>query len=191
MFGGMSALAVGRSALRRRRAFDAAICTFAAAPEERREAVMREQLETTDVRGPAWYLLGCACLRAGRVREAARAFGAAHHHDCDLETAALLTFACLKAREGPGTDLIERVLTTWEEMQRPDVTRRTADRRMLRCLASTTRTAPELSPLGRLIWGVAGPAQQARIESILKTGDERWAPILARRAPAQKDAVTD
>ena len=143
------------------------IDTFLSSPIDRRADALRALLDTTDCRAPGWYLLGCLHLRSCRVKEAARAFGMAHHSDYRLETAALLTFACLKAKEGEGSDIIEQILVTWQEMKRPDVVHRAEDRRMLDCLASTTRDVPTTSQLGRLIWLVTGPAHQSKIEEML------------------------
>lgn len=166
---------------RRRRRYARAVRAFTTAPAEKRDEAMRALLREAATDAPAWYLLGCTHLRASRMREAARAFGFAHHCDCNLETAALLTFACLKAADGAASDIVEQILVTWEELGRPDPAHRVEDRQMLRCLAATTREAGRLAPLGRLIWLVTGPAQQARLERMLATRDPRFSPL---RAPA-------
>jgi hypothetical protein len=143
---------------RRIRCFDVAIRAFQDAPAADRSQAMRELIQATDSNGPAWYLLGCSLLRNDRTEEAARAFGMAYHRDCNLQTAALLTFACLKARSNDSADIIDQVLATWEEMHRPNILRKVEDRRLLDGLTETTREAPRLSPLGRMIWLVTGPA---------------------------------
>lgn len=103
----------------------------------------------------------------------------AHHCDCNLETAALLTFSCLKASEGEESDIIEQAVITWHEMDRLDPVGRAEDRCMLDCLASAAGGAPALSPLGRLIWLVTSPAQQSRLEAILASTDPRWTALRA------------
>ena len=162
------------SARLRRRCYDTALRTFLAAPAAERTDAMRELIQAEDGNAPAWYLLGCSLLRAERIDEAARAFGMAHHRDGNLQTAALLTFACLKTDRDRPCDIIEQILTTWQEMQRPDVLGKAHDRRLLDCLSATTRDAPRLSPLGRLMWLVTGPAEQSRIEKLLATDQPRW-----------------
>lgn len=162
-------------AWRRRKRLHAAIRLFLSTPAGRRSEALRAHLKHAPTDGPAWYLLGCTCLRAHRTREAARAFGLAHHCDCNLETAVLLTFACLKAGEGDDTDIIEQIRVTWEELGRPNPDHRAEDRKMLACLASTRQCRPggtvdqgmrnptSPPPLERLIRLVTEPAPQSRI----------------------------
>ena len=161
--------------LRRFREYQTVVSVFLAAPADQRADAIRARLNRNESSGPIWYLLGCLSLRNNQVKDAARAFGMAHHNDYRLETAALLTFACLKSKEGGGSDIIEQMLITWEEMNRPDFLRNREDRWMLNCLALTTRDAPKLSPLGCLIWSVTGPVQQSRIEELISTNDPRGA----------------
>ena len=149
---------------RRRACYAVAEETFSSSSPEDRVAALSNLLAGFEKDGPAWYLLGCSHLRAYRMKEAARAFGMAHHGDCNLESAALLTFACLKADDGEGSEIIERVLETWEEMRRPEIGRRIEDREMMQCLSASARDAPTLSRLGMLIWYVTGPAHQRKIE---------------------------
>lgn len=94
----------------------------------------------------------------------------AHHADCDLESAALLTFACLKAADGPDSDLVEKIISTWEEMRRPELLARPADSKMAACLATADPPPPRLSPLGRLVWPVVGPALRAEVERRIDQG---------------------
>jgi hypothetical protein len=139
---------------------------------------MRSLLDELYPSGPAWYLCGCACLGEYRAKHAARAFGMAHHADSNLETAALLTFACLKASDGEDSDLIEQITTTWHEMKKPDILRRQEDRLLLDCLETASAKAPpSLSPLGRLAWLVVGPVLRDRIERLVAGNDPRWAPL--------------
>lgn len=162
---------------RRHRYFDVAIKAFLGTPAAKRSTAMRELIQATDSNAPAWYLLGCSLLRDDRTKEAARAFGMAHHRDCNLQTAALLTFACLKTKSDDATDIIDQILATWEELRRPDVLRRVEDRLLLDCLIATTRETPHLSALGRMIWLVAGPASQSKIEELLETDGPRWSAL--------------
>ena len=172
--GAISAVHIRR---RRHRSFDVAIKTFQDAPAAKRADAMRKLIKIDNANGAAWYLLGCSLLRNNRTEEAARAFGMAHHRDCNLQTAALLTFACLKTAGNGSADIIEQILTTWEELHRPDVLHRVEDRRLLECMTRTAREAPRLSPLGRVIWLSTGPESQSRIEERLATGEPRWSAL--------------
>lgn len=120
------------------------------------------------------YLAGVSSLRGGRVKDAARAFGAAHHNNPHLETAALLTFACLKAKEGRDTDLLEHVVRTWREMKSPDVVAHAPDRLIIESMTDVKGCSVRLSPLGRLTWGVLPPSQQARMAELLNDATCRW-----------------
>ncbi len=123
----------------------------------------------------AWFLLGCARLREGRIGEAARAFGVAHHADYRIESAALLTFACLKASTAERSGILEQIFETWDEIGRPAVAAHREEGLLFDCLESTTRDLPELSPIGRLAWLVVGPDQQSDIERSVREGGSRWA----------------
>ncbi len=172
---GSAACAARRSRARYRRAIG---LWRATAPADRL-AAMQALLAAEGASGPAWYLCGCAALREYRCKEAARAFGMAHHADCNLETAALLTFACLKASEGETSDILEQIVITWREMNQPDVLRTGADRLMLECLSEDD--PPErLSPLTRLAWSVVGPALRTRLPIL--AADARWAALRSGRA---------
>jgi hypothetical protein len=139
---------------------------------------MRRLLDEPHPNGAAWYLCGCVYLSDCRARQAARAFGMAHHADTNLETAALLTFACLKASDGEDTDLIEQITSTWHEMKEPDILRRQEDRLLLDCLEATSGKVPaSLSPLGRMTWLVAGRVLRDRLERLVAGSDARWAPL--------------
>lgn len=159
-----------RGARRRRAQYNEAVRLWRETPEPRRREIFAALPPDGELNAPAWFLLGCICLRRHDTREAARAFGMAHHADWRLENAALLTFACLKATDGPGSDIAAQLAATWREMKRPDPLRRREDRLMLDCLAETTPGLPVLSDLGRLAWLVVGPelrpavAQQFAVE---------------------------
>lgn len=146
-----------------------AIRIFQSESPERRERSLRALVESQPAGAAARYLHGVICLRGGRVRDAARSIGAAYHRDCDLESAALLTFACLKARDGADSDIVPRIMQTWEESNRPLIPIRSADREIAECLSSTTRDPPSLSDIGALIWNVVGPSQQVDVEKLLQT----------------------
>ncbi|MFQ5423811.1 MAG: hypothetical protein ACE5F9_07505 [Phycisphaerae bacterium] len=131
-----------------------------------------------NVNAVAWYLVACGRLREQRTPEAARAFGIAHHADCNLESAALLTFACLKAASrGPGA-IVEQIAVTWDELGRPAIGDHREDRLVLECLASTTRDIPQLSPIGRLAWLVVAPPEQCAIEQALRNGKLAWVEVM-------------
>ncbi len=122
-----------------------------------------------------WYLNGTTALRTGQTRQAARAFGAAHHGDPNFETAALLTFACLKARDGQDSDILEQIVQTWMEMKRPDLLVRSEDRLIMDAMANAEGPMPSLSPLGRLAWCVVSADQRRRLESLLQDDTCEWA----------------
>ncbi|HKQ50170.1 MAG TPA: hypothetical protein VJZ71_18995 [Phycisphaerae bacterium] len=158
-----------RTARRRRRLYQDAMQLWQQTAPQARRTVFRKYVEGLDLSAPAWYLLGCAYLQEGRPRLAARAFGVAHHADYRLETAALLTFACLKAREGPDSDIIDQTIQTWHEMREPDLARHAPDRLMLDGLASM-ESPPALSPLGQLIWLTVSDPQRRQVEKRVANG---------------------
>ena len=164
------AAAVAGSSLRayseRRRRYSDAVHLWQSTPDERRLEVFSALPLEQDLNGPAWYLLGCAHLHHSQIRSAARAFGMAHHADCKLESAALLTFACLKAGEGSDSDVVDQIAITWDEMKRPEPLKCREDRLLLECLDTTVGPAPRLTPLGRLAWLVVGAALRPRVEQV-------------------------
>ncbi len=167
----VGAAASAVAAARRRRILCAqATGLWCQTPAEQRLEAISNLSSGTEPNGPAWYMIGCIHLGEYRTKKAARAFGIAHHADCNLETAALLTFACLKAAEGPDSDIVEQIITTWSEMGKPDVLRRRQDRRLLACLESTTCHAPALPPLGRLAWLVVGPGLRPKVQQLFASG---------------------
>ncbi|MBK8266884.1 MAG: hypothetical protein IPK83_00685 [Planctomycetes bacterium] len=133
------------------------------------DSALRDLIRTNPKNAGGWYFLGVLHLRACRIREAARCFGAAYHRNCDLETAVLFTFACLKARDGRQSDIVDQLLATWNEIREQDAPRTPDDRRIAEVLAETAPTETGLSLLGRLIWSVVGPDQRQSILTILKT----------------------
>ena len=158
------------AARRRQRGYQQALDAWRTSSPSERARIIGRMAEAADdgVRNAqAWYLLGCHHLSEGDYRKAARAFGIAHHADYRFTSAALLTFAALKAAGPAGGDWITLLAATWHEVGRPDPARTPEDARTLACLESTTRDPPLLSPLGRLAWLVSGPEAQARIEQIL------------------------
>ncbi len=159
-------LAAGATAFldarRRRREYDLATRLWRDTPDEERLDALTALAVDGHTNGPAWYLIGCAHLRLSHPKQAARAFGIAHHADCNLETAALLTFACLKARDGEDSDIIEQINDTWHEMNEPNIFHRKEDRRILACLGETSKTTPPgLAPPEQLAWSVLGPAARS------------------------------
>lgn len=170
-------LAVASSRDRTRRFNGASAAWLVTRPAERVDAL--GPYLTPDRRGnrnaAAWFLFGCAHLREGRIGDAARAFGVAHHADYRVESAALLTFACLKASAADQSGILKQIIDTWDEMGCPAVAERRAERLLFDCLESTTRDLPELSPIGRLAWLVVGADQQSGIERTIREGGSRWA----------------
>lgn len=127
--------------LRRRREVREAIVAWNdAAPESRIDIFTRRCAH--DPRAAAnWYLLGCAQVRRGDVAAGARYFGKAYHADWRLESAALMTFACLKASVGEGgaDSLRHHMVVTWGEMGRPALGRNAGERRILEALGAYVR----------------------------------------------------
>lgn len=155
---------------RRRRRYAAALEAWRSNGPDERVAAIRKlaaELDKGVRNAQAWYLLGCHHLAEGEFKEAARAFGVAHHADFRFASAALLTFTALKAASPAGGDWITLLAATWREIGSPDPEQTPEDAQTLKCLESTTRDPPLLSPLGRLAWLVSGPEGQARIERAL------------------------
>lgn len=152
-----------------------AIAAWLAAPAERRGEAMQRLLGEPGASAAAAYLLAVHQLRGGEVKKAARDFGIAHHGDFHLETAALLTFACLKASEGPESDIVEQIVRTWGEMKRPQIGRSAGEQALLACLAQTTRDPPPLSPIGRLVWYVVSPDKCREVEQLFFGEAPAWA----------------
>ncbi len=167
---------VRAAALTRRRRREA-IEAFLESRAEGRAERMQALVDRDGGNAAAWYLLGCAHLAECRTTQAARAFGMAHHRDCHMETAAMFTFACLKAADGKESDLVEQVLDTWREMKQPDVMRRAEDRLMIQSLAATEQPPASASALGRLVWLVVGPEYRAKMREMSASTDPRWAPL--------------
>ncbi|MEE8170858.1 MAG: hypothetical protein V3T70_09945, partial [Phycisphaerae bacterium] len=121
-FGLASAAGLGLFHRRKRqRTLDAAADLWRRTPADRRSDVFEQQITERPTDAAGWYLHGCACLRTGQIGAAARSFGAAYHRDCDLGSAALLTFACLKssADDEPMPTLRRHMRDTWQELNRP------------------------------------------------------------------------
>lgn len=138
------ALARGRRQRARIRIVDQAVAAWSGTPPERRVQVFGERVRQAPDSCADLYFWGAALVHDRRISDAARAFGAAYHRDCDLESAALMTFACLKA--GASSDVRESLPTlierTWDEMRRPRLGRRPIERRVLGVLlpSATTET---------------------------------------------------
>lgn len=160
-----------KSVEKQRRDYASVISTWRNAEPEVRIHSLQRLLDGPESNAAAWYLTGVSMLREGRIRSAARCFGIAHHLDSKIETAALLTFACLKARENVDTDLVEQILRTWTEMKEPDLLKHEEDRRFIECLLETTRETPVITAVGRLAWGVVPASEQDRMESMFAKGE--------------------
>lgn len=165
LFAGATALL--RNSLECRKRYTQAANVWHTTPAQQRVQALVELSADQNPSGPAWFLIGCVHLQQHRTRQAARAFGIAHHSDCNLETAALLAFACLKAAEGEDSDIVEQIISTWNEMRQPDVQRRREDRFLLACLEATSDRPPALSPLGHLAWRVVSASLRPKILRLL------------------------
>lgn len=156
-----------------------AIRVFGQSDSDNLEKDLAALTERSPASALAWYLLGTAQLRRGGVQNAARSFGMAHHRDCGLESAALLTFACLKSREGDEDDLIHQIVTTWGEMKRPDLAATEVDRVAAACISLPGR--PEnLSTLGVLTWSAGNEAVRKGIRARMAAGVIGESPLLTR-----------
>lgn len=106
-----------------------------------------------------WFLLAIAQLSTGDVRRAAQYFGKAYHADPSLESAALMTFACLKAAANLRNASLPQLMTiTWNEMRKPPLGRLPRERRLLEAWAASLGAVPPEMPctaddLARLISG--------------------------------------
>lgn len=157
-------------ARRREQSYEQALAAWRTLGPAERISAIRALAEASDHgtrNAQAWFLLGCHHVAEKDFRMAARAFGIAHHADYRFTSAALLTFAALKAASPGGGDWTTLLAATWQEVGRPDPFKSREDARTLACLESTTRDPPLLSPLGRLAWLVSGPDCQSRIEYTL------------------------
>lgn len=121
----------------------------------------------------AWYLLGAVRLRAGQTREAARCFGTAYHRDDRFESAALLTFTCLKSREDDYADFVCSAIATYREVREKNPGRTPQDAGVLEALGDDGRPHAKLSPLGRLIWCMTRPENRDRLDRIIAMEDGR------------------
>ncbi len=160
-------LAWHRAARRRRSDCREAVTVWERAAASDRAHALGALREADRPSAAAWYLTGVSWLREGRIRQAARCFGIAHHLDERIETAALLTFSCLKARETPDSDIVDQIFKTWEEMRRPNLLRFEEDRLLIDSVCRTAPPAPPLSAVGRLAWGVVPAQLHCRVESLL------------------------
>ncbi len=138
------------------RAYRQATVLFRTTPANRRVQALRPLLAETMAKAAAWYLLGCVHLRGDNVREAARAFGMAYHGDDRLESAALLTFTCLKAGNDARSSLLSHAMITWKEMKEPDLPRTSEDRMLLECLEAEVASPSQSPPPDRLISAILG-----------------------------------
>ena len=154
--------------------------------ERRRMGALEKKLKrwpahsrkTGPMDGTDWYLAGCTAARAGQMRDAARFFGMAHHANCRLQTAALLTFSALKAAEGVETDLLAPLVRTWDEMKRPDILGERDDRLVIETLTSNDPSPPDCSALGRLAWIVSGRPQRRRLEQLIVESPDWAMPLI-------------
>lgn len=104
------------------------------------------------------------------MADAAKKFGMAHHSDWELESAALLTFTCLKSRDEDGEAFLRHLSMTWTEMRRPALGAREAEQLVLDGLAEDGDEPAQLSMLGRVAWRVGPPGAREALSRIA-TGD--------------------
>lgn len=114
------------------------------------------------------------------MADAARAFGMAHHADWELESAALLTFTCLKSRDEDGEAFLRHLSTTWIEMRRPALGARAAEQLVLDGLMEDSEVPARLSILGRVAWHIGPPGAQEALSRIAACGTklEDWTEAL-------------
>lgn len=134
---------------------EAAVAAWRAALPQDRTRVFTARCDAQQPTAADLYLLGCAWLRHGDPAAAARAFGPAHHMNWRMESAALLTFACIKASAEPRPmdALPAHVQTTWEEMGKPPLPGSRLERRLVESISAAAR-AEAFSPcefLSRLL----------------------------------------
>ncbi|GJQ25548.1 MAG: hypothetical protein HBSAPP02_05800 [Phycisphaerae bacterium] len=162
--GGVS-LGTALAARARRARYRAALQAWRAATPDRRSTAMASVPFGPD-RAVAWFLLGVDWLRAGRMVDAARAFGMAHHADWALESAALLTYTCLKSRDEFGETFLRHLSNTWSEMRQPALGARAAEQLVLEGLADEGDEPAQLSTLGRVAWRVGPPGTREALKRI-------------------------
>jgi hypothetical protein len=209
---GVTALAAvaewSRARKQRNRTLEAARLWRETPPAERIPALRRALDESPDS-PPLHYLLGAALLREADYVLAARHFGMAYHGDADAASAALLTFACLKTgatedafdeslsihvtqagepnhsfSEPMENRLAFHVVRTWEEMKSPALGTAAMERVLWSVLAKDDNPPPGISPLGRMLWMLAGPAD-CRILRRVDAESPSWArPLLEKESPA-------
>jgi len=130
-----------------------AISVWKDAPRDQRTTAL-EALIARDYRAAAaWYLLGCLYARHRDFAMAARLFGMAHHVDADLTSAAVLTFACLKAAGRPDADQLvatQALRQTWSEMRKPIVGYSALEQTVLRAMEPDNQADLNRAPLDRL-----------------------------------------
>lgn len=150
----------------RRARYRAAIQAWRATQSGRRAEAL-ESFATGPDRAAAWFLLGADRLRTGEMADAAKKFGMAHHADWELESAALLTFTCLKSRDDGGEVFLQHLSTTWTEMRRPALGAREAERLVLDGLAEDGEEPKRLTVLGQIAWRVGPPGAREALSRIV------------------------
>ncbi|QDV89267.1 hypothetical protein RAS2_03320 [Phycisphaerae bacterium RAS2] len=163
--GGGVSLGTVFSVRARRARYRSAIQAWRAAPPDRRAEAL-EPFATGPDRAAAWFLLGAERLRTGDMADAAKKFGMAHHSDWELESAALLTFTCLKSRDEDGEAFLRHLSTTWTEMRRPALGAREAEQLVLDSLAEDGDESARLSMLGLVAWRVGPPGAREALSRI-------------------------
>lgn len=145
------------------------------ATDHERESVLASAIGPNDPNPIAWYLLAFDRLHRGQIGEAARAFGMAYHQDVSIESAALLTFACLKTNPDLPFDLLDQIVVTWREMRCPLLGESTLDRTLIRYLMERTQDIPRpLTALGQVAWLAAGSDGRERLSDAQTSVPRSW-----------------
>lgn len=156
----------------------AVIAAWRQNPDSHRDSAIRECLNADPENPMGWFLLGCYHLSGCRIRDAARYFGMAYHQDVRIESAALLTFACLKAREGQCTDILDQIAVTWIEMRRPRLMESAVVREAME-VVGPEHTPESLSELGRLAWAFTDDRQREALSAPAANQHDKWRPLFA------------
>jgi hypothetical protein len=133
---------------RRRARYREVLSVWRGATNGEHEQIVNQSLAHAPRCAAAWYLQGVLHLRNRRTRRAAMAFGMAYHCDCNLESAALLTFTCLKT--GDSSELLDHANRTWIEMKRPEIGASFEEGMILQALGAGAHPLPDDSAITQL-----------------------------------------
>ncbi|MBX3394630.1 MAG: hypothetical protein KF841_04610 [Phycisphaerae bacterium] len=163
-----------------------ALTAWRETPPPERMNRLKAIVEAEPNNATAWYLLGAVRLRAGQTREAARCFGAAYHRDDRFESAAILTFSCLKSREDDYADFVFSAIATYREVREKNPGRTALDAGVLNALDDEGRPLAAFSPIGRVIWCMTSPENRNRLDRILGMDEGQSLRESERKAPPRR-----